>query len=252
MKDKLFFENSKGIRLCGILSNPTNETEKAIMVLCHGFATSKDGNTYIRLEETLNEKEISIFRFDLFGHGESDGKLEDLTISEAVDDVLCAIRFLKESGYKKIGLLGSSFGGMASLLAALKRDDLYVLALKSPVSDYPSLLSLRDKEEIEAWKQKGFIYFTSINGEEIKLNYSFYEDAIKANAHESAHKIKCPTLIVHGDKDKIVPVEQSKKIARSIENCRLEIIEGADHTYSIPEHFEMMLDMISGFIIRNS
>jgi len=252
MKDKLFFENSKGNRLCGILSNPTNNKEKPIMVLCHGFATSKDGNTYIRLEEILNENEVSIFRFDLFGHGESDGKLEDITISEAVDDVLNAIRFLKESNYKKIGLLGSSFGGMASLLSALKRDDLYILALKSPVSDYPGLLALRDKEEIDAWKQKGFIHFTSINGEEIKLNYSFFEDAIKANVYESADKIKFPTLIVHGDKDKIVPVEQSKKTASLIENCRLEIIEGADHTYSIPEHFEMMLGIISEFIIKNS
>ena len=154
MKEKIFFENSIGTKLCGILSNPTKNKEKPVMVLCHGFATSKDGNTYTRLEAILNDNEISIFRFDLFGHGESNGTLEDITISKAVDDVQNAIRFLKESGYKKIGLLGSSFGGMASLLAALKRDNLYVLALKSPVSDYPNLLALRDKEEIDTWKQK--------------------------------------------------------------------------------------------------
>ena len=70
--------------------------------------------------------------------------------------------------------------------------------------------------------------------------------------YESADKIKFPTLIVHGDKDKIVPVEQSKKTASLIKNCRLETIEGADHTYSNPEHFEMMLDLISEFIIKNS
>lgn len=252
MKDKLFFENSKGTRLCGILSNPTTDKKKPIIALCHGFSTSKDGNTYTRLEKILNDNEISIFRFDLFGHGESDGKLEEITISEAVDDVLNAIRFLKESGYKKIGLLGSSFGGMASILAVLKRDDIYIMALKSPVSDYQSLLMLRDKEEIDSWEQKGFIHFTSIYGEKIKLNYSFFEDAIKANVYESADEIKLPTLIVHGDKDKIVPIEQSKKTASLIENCMLEIIKGADHTYSNPEHFEMMLDLISEFIIKNS
>ena len=252
MKDKVFFKNSKGSVLCGILSNPTTDKEKPIMVLCHGFATSKDGNTYIRLEEILNENEVSIFRFDLFGHGESDGKLEDITISEAVDDVLNAIRFLKESDYKKIGLLGSSFGGMASLLAALKNNDLYILALKSPVSDYQSLFMLRDEKEMDTWRQEGFIHFTSIYGEKLRLNYSFFEDAIKANVYEYADKIKLPTLIVHGDKDNVVPVEQSKKTAGLIENCKLEIIEGADHTYSNPRHFEMMLDIISEFIINNS
>lgn len=252
MKEKLFFENSKGNKLCGILSCPVFDTERPIIVLCHGFSTSKDGNTYIRLEKILNSNGISIFRFDLFGHGESEGIFEELTITEAVDDVLKAIRFLKESGFRKIGLVGSSFGGMASILAASERDDLYILALKSPVSDYPSLFNLREKSEMDSWKQAGFINFTSIDGNKLKLNYSFFEEAMKTNGYESASKIKSPTLIVHGDNDETVPVEQSKKAACLIENCRLEVIRGADHTYSNPSHFEMMLDLISEFIIKNS
>ncbi|GAH38486.1 unnamed protein product, partial [marine sediment metagenome] len=88
------------------------------MILCHGFSTCKDSYTYVRLEEILNGKGISTFRFDFFAHGESEGEFEDITISEAVDDILNAIRFLKESGYLKIGLVGSSFGGIASVIVA--------------------------------------------------------------------------------------------------------------------------------------
>ncbi len=252
MKEKIFFNNSSGIKLCGILSNPTSDKEKPILVLCHGFSTSKDGTTYIRLEKILNENGISIFRFDFFGHGESQGKFEEITMTEAVDNVLKAIRFLEKSGYKKIGLCGSSFGGMASTLAALKRDDLYVLALKSPVSDYQELFMLQDKNEMESWRKNGFIYFTSVDERKLKLNYSFYEDARGVSVYGFVDRIKFPTLIVHGDKDETVAVEQSKKAANLIENCRLEIIEGADHTYSNPQHFEMMLDLISAFIIKNS
>ena len=85
-----------------------------------------------------------------------------------------------------------------------------------------------------------------------KLNYSFFEDAEKVSGFEAAKKIKVPALIVHGSQDKVVPVEQSRKTASLIPNCRLEIIEGADHKYSKPEDFERMLKLISEFVAGNS
>lgn len=253
MKEKIFFKNSKGKKLWGILSNPTSQREKPIIILCHGFSTSKDGRTYVRLEQILNEYGLSTFRFDFFGHGESEGKFDEITTSEAADDVQNAIKFLKESGYKKIGLVGSSFGGMASIIAASKTDDVYVLALKSPVSDYIGMsLARHNEQEIKNWKEKGYIDITGVDDEKRKLNYSFYKDAERINGYDAAKKIKIPTLIVHGDRDETVPIEQSKRTASLIENCRLEIIEGGDHKYSRKEHFEKLLDLISKFIIKHS
>lgn len=253
MKEKIFFKNSKGNRLCGILSNPTSHKEKPIIILCHGFSTSKEGRTYVRLEEILNDSGISTFRFDFFGHGESEGKFEEITTFEAVDDIQNAINFLKESGYKEIGLVGSSFGGMASIIAASKSNALYVLALKSPVSDYTALIHSRvGEQDIKNWKEKGIIDVTGIDGENRKLKYSFYEEVEKVKVYEADQNIKIPTLIVHGDEDETVPIGQSKKTASLIQNCRLEIIEGADHTYSKAEHFEKMLDLISEFIVGQS
>jgi dipeptidyl aminopeptidase/acylaminoacyl peptidase len=253
MKDKIFFENSQGTRLCGVLSNPTNDRRKPIIILCHGFSTSKDSRTYVRLEEILNDKEISTFRFDFYAHGESEGMFEEITTSEAVDDVQNAIKFLKEPGYEKIGLVGSSFGGLASILTASRSSDLYLLALKSPVSDYVSMAhTRRSEQEINDWKNKGYIELNSTSKESRRLNYSFYEDAEKVNAYEAARKIKIPALIVHGDEDETVPIEQSIKTARLIENCRLEIIAGCDHIYSRPEHFEKLLELVLSFVVENS
>ncbi len=253
MKEKIDFKTSKGNKLCGILSNPTSQKERPIIILCHGFSTSKDSFTNTRLEKILNENGISTFRFDFFGHGESEGKFEDITVSEAVDDIQNAVKLLKESGYKKIGLVGSSFSGMASLLLASKIDDLYVMALKSPVSDYMGLIIARsNQEEIKAWKEKGLIDITGAHGEKLKLRYSFFEDSKKLSGFKSALQIKIPTLIVHGNRDETVPVEQSIKTASLIKSCRLEMIEGGDHLYSDPKHFEQMLNLISTFIIENS
>lgn len=253
MKEKLFFKNKKGNKLCGILSNPTSSKEKPIIILCHGFSTSKNSHTYVRLQEILNSHEISTFRFDFFGHGESEGNFEDVTISEAVNDILNAIKFLKKLGYSKIGLMGGSFGGLAGIMAASKTNDLFILALKSPVSDYEEKERVtKTKEELEEWKKKGYTYYISGEGKKLKLNYTFFEDLKNNNGYEAAKKIKIPTLIVHGDRDESVPIKQSKKTASLIENCKLEIIKGADHRYSKPRDFEKMLDLISKFIIKNS
>lgn len=250
MKDKYFFSNERGLKLCGVISNPTGNMRIPVITLCHGLSTSKDGRTYLRLEAMLNRKGIATFRFDFFGHGESEGKFEDLTLSEAVRDVREAIRFIKDSGYSNIGLMGSSFGGYASLVAAAQLPELALLALKSPVSDYLGLLIARDQKiDILNWKHKGFISFTGRFGQNLKLNYSFFKDAETIKSYEAIKKIKIPTLIVHGDKDKTVPLDQSIKCARLLEDCRLEVIKGADHTYTQPRHFEKMLSLIVEFII---
>lgn len=252
MQEKIYFSNSKGNKICGVLSNPTSGLSAPVIILCHGFTTSKDSSTNTRLETIFNNHGIATFRFDFFGHGESEGDFENITISEAVDDILNAIKYLKDKGFSKLGLVGSSFGGMSSIMTASKTNDLFVLVLKSPVSDYYEVDTKRKtKKELEEWKDKGFVIHKNSKGEEKRLNYSFFDDFKNKNAYEAAKKIKIPTLIVHGDEDKTVPIEQSKKTADIVENCKLEIITGADHKYSKPEEFEKMLDLISKFIIEH-
>jgi len=253
MQEKLSYEDSEGDKVVGILSNPTGSKEKPIIILCHGFTSGKDNSTNTKLRKTFDEKEISTFRFDFFAHGESEGEFENLTISKAVDDVLKAIDFLKSKGYSKIGLVGSSFGGMASLLATSRTNDLYILALKSPVSDYlGKIIADENRYPLEKWEEQGFLIHKESDGRGFKLNYSYFEDAERINSYEEMKRIKIPTLIVHGDKDKTVPIEQSKKAASVIENCKLEIVEGAGHHYSNPGEFNRMIKLISEFIIEKS
>lgn len=45
------------------------------------------------------------------------------------------------------------------------------------------------------------------------------------NAHKKADQITIPTLIVHGDEDQDVSVDQSIKTAALLPDCRLEVIQ---------------------------
>ncbi|OGK38484.1 hypothetical protein A3F03_03260 [Candidatus Roizmanbacteria bacterium RIFCSPHIGHO2_12_FULL_41_11] len=136
METKLIFSNSNGQKLAGILTSPTVNTPTPIVVMAHGFHSNKNSSTFTRLKELFLTRHIASFCFDFFGHGESAGKIEDVTIAEGADDITQAIRLVKKQGYQQIGLIGSSFGGICSLIAAAKSLDLKFLVLKSPVADF--------------------------------------------------------------------------------------------------------------------
>ncbi|OGK41508.1 hypothetical protein A2954_00710 [Candidatus Roizmanbacteria bacterium RIFCSPLOWO2_01_FULL_37_12] len=248
MESAILFNDSNGDKLSGIINNPSGDKNKLIVILVHGFHSSKNTKSFGLLRELLEKKNISTFRIDIWGHGESEGLFENITISEAVDDILQAIKFLKEQGYKKIGLLGSSFGGNASIMAASKTNDLVFLTLKSPVSDYGGYYEKEfTPDQIKDWKVKGYTY--RADGEDnLKLNYSFYDDIKNNLGYDVASQIKIPTLIVHGDADPVVPVEQSVKTSKLIPNCKLVLIKGADHTYTNPDHFKVMSNTFAEFI----
>ncbi|KKU55306.1 MAG: hypothetical protein UY41_C0008G0029, partial [Candidatus Moranbacteria bacterium GW2011_GWE1_49_15] len=200
MQEKVYFKTSNDVNLCGVLSNPTEGTENPVVILCHGFSTSKDSFTNVTLENLLNKAGIATFRFDFFGHGESEGDFENITVLQGVEDILNAHRFLESLGYGTIGLVGSSYGGATAILAAVKLPDLFALALKCPVSDYEELeVETKGSLRIKKWKEEGFEEYESGDGRKLKLSYAFFEDLKSNNGLEVAREILAPTLIVHGD-----------------------------------------------------
>ena len=247
---KIIFQNSKAQELVGDLFLPKENAP--IVIFVHGYPSDKNSSKAKALSKTLLSKGIGLFVIDLSGRGESEGKFEEITITEAIDEVKRGIQFIKDLGYQRIGLVGSSFGGLASIVAASKTDDLFVLVLKSPVSDYLSkIISIKDKE-INTWRERGYADIPRSNGSDIRLSFSFFEDAQKVSGYEVAEEIKIPTLIVHGDEDMAVSIEQSRKVAELIPNCKLEEIKGTDHSYTRVKDFEKMLELISSFIIEHS
>ena len=248
MEIPISFANSHGVVLSGILNDADKGTDAPIILLCHGFNSNKNNSTHSRLAPLLAAQGIASFRFDFFGHGESGGKFEDITLSEAIYDLEHALTFVKSKGYSRIGLLGSSFGGMTALLFAAKHPELFATVLKCPVSDYlGKIIAQKSKREISEWKMQGFIPYLRSTGEAFRLNYTFFEDTEKHDGYIAAPKLTMPVLIVHGDADITVPLAQSEKTASLIPNCKLEIIPSADHRFTQPEHFERMIGLIVEF-----
>jgi len=252
MEEKLFFPHPLGTKLCGILNDADKDTNSSIIILVHGFTSNKNTSSFTRIIENLTKAGIATFRIDLYGHGESEGDFADITITKGKDSVLATVEFLKTKDYSKIGLLGSSFGGISGLMAASQTQDLFCLGLKSPVSDWMKNTYMQTPGLLEKWEKDGFIYYDSEESKP-RLNYSLVEDVAKNNPYEEASKITIPTLVVHGDADEVVPYETSVKLVSLMPSAKLHIVKGANHVYSSDlKHFEEMTEVFSEFFIEES
>lgn len=249
--ERIIFQSKGGRKLCGYLADPTEGPDAPIAIFVHGLGSSKDSRTNQMLETVLLEKGIAVFRFDMFGHGESDGDFADLTHSKVVEDTLAALGHVKSSGYSRIGLVGSSFGGFASVRAAANSDIPQFLALKSPVvTDISRIFGILFQDMLGEWEKQGYIEYISPQGDQKRLNYTFYQDAIRFKGYEFASEIKIPTFIVHGDGDEIVPFDQSAGLVAALPNGNLAAIPDADHRYTKPSDFKYMIKLISDFVME--
>lgn len=56
--------------------------------------------------------------------------------------------------------------------------------------------------------------------------------------------LRVPTLVVHGDADRLVPLEGGRATAAAIPDARFEIIEGMGHDYP-PQYWDRLVDLIT-------
>ncbi len=182
--------------------------------------------------KSLVRRSIAVFIFDYSDTGLSDGSTYDVTptaASKELNQVICLVKKSNKIDPSRIGLLGSSFGGLASLLYVAQNNNIKALALKSPVSDYCEVRRLEIGDEgIQLWKKQGWYVFKS----GIKATYKFYLDCKSIDIVNLSKKVNLPCLIVHGKADVETPAEQSLSLARYLSgDVVLYLLSGGDHNY---------------------
>jgi len=227
----IYFKNSNGQKLCGIISNPKSNSIKesdTVIIMCHGLGSNKDDTSYITLQDKINASGITTFRMDLLGHGESDGEFDDLTLTETIDDILCAKHELERIGYKNIGFIGTSFGGVGGIMVA-SLEQFKFLVLISPPTHYDisemvksSIYILRELIKVNKVTEK----------KKAHPNMKFFRDYGSHDSYDAAKKITAPVLIIHGNKDNIVPLAKSRKLQKMIKGSKLKVVRDADHNYT--------------------
>lgn len=125
--------NVDGQKVRGTLFAPKSVTKKYPAVLfIHGWTSSENG--YLPMAQKISRMGFIGMTISLRGHGRSDGKIEEFSRKDHLDDVMAAYDFLvtqKRVDPLWIIFFGSSLGGYLGLLLSLKRP-LKAICLKTP------------------------------------------------------------------------------------------------------------------------
>ena len=217
-------------RLSAVLERPGQQRSPLVIVL-HGFTSSKDRPHNIRCCEAMREAGFATLRFDLYGHGESDGEFKEHTLYHWIHNTLAVIAYARGLDFvTDIWLSGHSQGGLvAALVAGMAADLVSGLILRAPAFMIPrcaregSILGFRFDpmhvpDEIRVIK-------------ELTLGGNYIRVAQTIHPEEAMERFAGPVLLLHGDQDDTVPVQDSMEASRRYKNCRLEVIPGETHHF---------------------
>ena len=247
------------------------DKEKPLIIFVHGSGLSHI--TWVLQTRYFAFHGYSVLALDLPGHGYSEGpsiksiEEQGKWISDVIDSV----------GMKKASLVGHSQGCLISMECAAQFPEKVVsLALMGGAGEIPmnpELLDLAEKGDPKAvqlmmdWAHGPAGHFgghpvpglfhlnlggTIVENGSIKdtLGVDFRACDNYKNGFESAKKIKCPTINILGDKDKMCPLSAGKKLADCIEGSEVEIIKNCGHMILL-EEADQSLSILKKFIKKN-
>jgi dipeptidyl aminopeptidase/acylaminoacyl peptidase len=221
------------------IKKESGKSEKAVVLMATGDGRKgSQSSSWAPLTTAVLQSGAAVFIFDFQGLGLSDGTHSELTISAGVTnlrDAVFTLRRLEWAAGAKIGGLGSSFGACAMLILQGLESPFHVLGLKSPASFLPEAYENEHGEEgMQSWAKTGT---SDVTG----YSYATYLDSFKHNIYAYSRTISCPTMIVHGSADTIVPISQSFRLARALPNCiALHVLNGVNHDYKQPGALETL------------
>lgn len=226
-EEHVSFSTSEGCSLRGSIHHPGSSALGCI-ITCHGLFSSKDSAKFTVLGERFAQEKFALLRFDFRGCGESDGVVQDTTITGRKEDLQAAVAFIQHhipSSAHTVGFLGSSIGGSIAMLVAP-----YHASVKAVVT-WATPFSFEGM-------RKAITYSTSP-----RLRENFFIDANRYSPHQFVPRVN-NLLIIHGDDDNTVSVDHAHKLYQAAKEPKgLEIVEGADHVFSNHNHREKAMNV---------
>ena len=212
------------------------------IVFLHGFMSDLEGNKPKAFYEFAKKNNLGFLALEYSGHGKSYGKFIDGNISSWSKDVKILIKKIVRNN--KMILVGSSMGSWISLnqFKYFKKKICGFLGIGSAPEFLEHLMwkkfSIRKKKEIV---KKGIINLK--HGDyEYPITYQLIKDGRKNKILNKKINQNIKVTMIHGSKDKSVPVIYSKKILEIFKSKKkkLVIIKNGDHSLSSPEWLNIL------------
>ena len=212
--------------LYGELRLPDTQGRLPLVILCHGFGATHAGHQ--DYADFFCARGLATFSFDFCGGGigsKSDGTMLEMSVLTEAEDLNAVVdHFKSDDRFSKILLWGASQGGfVSSYVAAHRPEDVAALVL-----EYPAFV-LQDDARERAAADGSFPETDSVMGIRIGRRYS--EDAVSFDIYDVIGGYTGDVLILHGDRDGVVPPEYSRRAEKAYRSAELVVMPGQNHGF---------------------
>ena len=233
MEQAIQFVNPVGETLAGTLHQSAKAPIGAV-VAGHCFTCSRHTGVLRRISKDLCDAGFLVLRFDFSGNGQSQGLFEHSTWSKQVQEMEAAVAWVQNQGVSWIGLAGHSLGAAIALLAARRLPQAAAVCRVAGRVSTTRPVHFLTSDQQRHLVHDGQVAFTS-RGRELTLKREFFDDAQGHDLTAATRALAIPMLVVHGDRDEIIPVSEAHLAKKANpEWVELSIVPGGDHMLSGP------------------
>lgn len=237
--EEVSLKTSDGLKLAAWFIPTNNQTDKAIILL-HGYPADKGDLLYWSY---FLKDQYNLLFFDFRYFGKSEGSYTSLGFHET-KDVLAAIKFLKNKGMNKIGLMGFSFGGSVALLTLPQTDNVDAVVADSAFAN----LDLMGETYYGnmPFLQRPLTFSTKIYG---RLIYGI--DANEIAPELAVKTVETPIFVIASRQDETTLVENAERLKEALKdnkNAQVWIYDRGKHGELGGKDYE---EKILGFFEKN-
>jgi pimeloyl-ACP methyl ester carboxylesterase len=202
------------------------------LIICHGIPGSGDPRPsddpgYEALAEDFASLGIASVIFNFRGCGESGGDFEIMGWTRDLETVVSRILDTPFIDPTRLFILGFSGGGAAAIRVAADNSDIYGLAVVGTPAHF-EIFDEDPSETVSNFKERGIIRDPAFPPDIDRWTKSFIEiEPRRWIAHFEGKRV----LIVHGDEDELIPVEQAQELFERAPAglAKIRVIPGGVH-----------------------
>ena len=232
----------------GELRIPVKVTEsdfevRRVVLGVHGIGGSAMDDIQTSLAEEMEFFSSAVYRFDFPAHGESPLDDRFFTLKNCREVLMAVANHAKESypDVEDLCIFATGFGAYVTLTCLEDMLDLpgkLRLVVQTPsVRMHETLLAIK-KISKATLRAMGRIRFNAARP--FDVTYEFYKE-LEENLVMITYPI--PMLILHGESDSVIRMEDIQNFARINDQSKLVIIPGTSHRFLEPGAWDMVLDL---------
>ena len=229
-----YIKISKSQKIRFLKRNPKNSI---YIVFLHGFMSDLEGKKPKTFLNFAKKNKLGFLAPEYSGHGKSSGKFTDGNISQWTKETKILIKKIVKK--KRIIFIGSSMGSWISLnlFKFFKKQVVGFLGIGSAPEFLDNLMWRKFSKEIKKELKKNKIINLKHGDYEYPITLQLIKDGRKNKILNTKIYENCKVTMVHGSKDKSVPVSYSRKVLKIFKNAKkkLVIVKNGDHSLSSPK-----------------